>query len=139
MRSACWRILDHLVLPDRTTSAMRRACRFCWYLMRRSVVKSTSKPASSAASNNAPLLSVSQPLDCAVWIVCADSARVSPFGVPWSKRTSTGRDVGTAQALSYELEDGRHLLARHVVLLDDFVDAQILEVLDDGSHRQTGT
>jgi hypothetical protein len=28
-----------------------------------------------------------------------------PFGVPWSKRMSTGGDVGSAQALSHELED----------------------------------
>jgi hypothetical protein len=98
--------------------------------MRRSVVSSISKPASSAASNNAPLLSVSQPLDCAVWMVCTDSARASPFGVPWSKRTSTGGDVGSAQALRDELEDGRHLLARHVVLLDDLVKTEILEVLE---------
>ena len=50
---------------------------------RRSVVSSNSNPASSAAFNSAPLLSVSQPLDCAVWTVCAeDRARASPFGVP---------------------------------------------------------
>jgi hypothetical protein len=68
--------------------------------MRRSVVSSTSNPAVSAAVKSAPLLSVSQPLDCAVWTVCPDNARTSPFGVPWSKRMSTGGDVGSAQALS---------------------------------------
>ena len=45
---------------------------------------------STSAFRRAPLLSVSQPLDCAVWTVCPGSARISPFGVPWSKRMSTG-------------------------------------------------
>ena len=43
-----------------------------------------------------------------------DSARPSPFGVPWSNRTSTGGSVDREQTLSRELEDGRHLLARDV-------------------------
>ncbi len=34
---------------------------------------------------------------------------------------STGGDVGSAQALSHELEDGGYLLARHVELLDDLL------------------
>src|SRR5438045_4168987 len=103
--------------------------------MRRSVVSSSSNPASSAAFKSAPLLSVSQPLACAVWIVCLDNARASPFGVPWSKRTSTGVDSSSAQALSHELKDSRHLLTRHVELLDDLVDAEVLEVLDYRGHR----
>ena len=82
--------------------------------------------ASSAAFNSAPLFSVSQPLDCAVWTVCPGSARAGPFGVPRSKRTSTGGNDGSAKALSDELEDGHHLFARHVELVDDLVDAQIL-------------
>ena len=49
----------------------------------------------------------------------------------WSKRMSTGGDVGSAQALSHELKDSGYLFARHVELLDDLVDAEILEVLDD--------
>ncbi len=81
-----------------TTRAMRRALRSCWWRIRRSVVSSNSKPASSAASNRAPLLSVSQPFDCAVWTMCADNARASPFGVPWSKRMSTG-GTGSARRL----------------------------------------
>src|SRR5918993_3330859 len=84
----------------------------------------------------APLLSVSRPLACAVWTVCPGSARVSPFGVPWSKRTSTGRNGFGAQALSYEFEHGGDLLARHVELLHDLLDAEVLEVLDDGGDRQ---
>jgi hypothetical protein len=44
---------------------------------------------------------------------------------------STGGDVGSAQALSDEVEDSGYLFARHVELLDDLVDAEILEVLDD--------
>ena len=51
---------------------------------------------------------------------------------------STGGDVGSAQALSHELEDSGYLFARHLELLDDLVDAEILEVLDDRSHGQTG-
>jgi hypothetical protein len=35
----------------------------------------------------------------------------------------------TAQTLSHELEDSGDLFARHVELLDDLVDAEILEVL----------
>ena len=91
--------------------------------MRRSVVSGISNPAVSAAVKSAPLLSVSQPLDCAVWPVCPDNARTSPFGVPWSKRMSTGGDVGSAQALSHQREDSGYLFARHVELLDDLVDA----------------
>jgi hypothetical protein len=34
---------------------------------------------------------------------------------------STGGDVGSAQALSHELEDSGYLFARHVELLDDLV------------------
>ncbi len=71
---------------------------------------------------------------CAVWMVCPDNARASPFGVPWSNRTSTGRDRVGAQGLSHELEHGGHLLARDVELLDDVVDA---EILDDGGYGQT--
>ena len=74
--------------------------------MRRSVVSSNSNPAASAAFKSAPLLSVSQPFDCAVETVCPDNARASPFGVPWSKRTSTGGDGGAAQTLCDEVEDG---------------------------------
>ena len=44
---------------------------------------------------------------------------------------SAGRDVGSAQALSHELEDSSHLFARYVELLDDLVDAEFFEVLDD--------
>src|SRR5262245_51777303 len=138
MRSACCRTWDHLVLPVRTTRAMRRSCRFCWYRMRRSVVSSSSKHASSGTSNNAPLLSVSQPLDCAVWIVCVESARASPFGVPWSKRTTTGRNRFGAQAVGYEVEHGCDLLAGHVELLHDLLDTEVLEVLDHGGHGQAG-
>ena len=54
-------------------------------------------------------------------------------GVPWSKRTRTGRDCSSVQALSHELQDSRHLLPRHVKLPDDLVGLEILEVLDLGS------
>jgi hypothetical protein len=70
--------------------------------------------------------------------VCPDNARASLFGVPWSKRMSTGDGI-RSKALSHELEHGRHLLARYVELLDDLIDAEILEVLDDRGHRQAGT
>src|SRR6516225_6298088 len=105
--------------------------------MRRSVVSSRSKPASSAAFNNSPLLSASQPRDSAVWTVCPTSVRASPFGVPWSNRTSTGRDFGT-QTFGDEFENGLYLFARHVELLDDLVDAEVLEILNDGGDGQAG-
>jgi len=44
------------LVPGRTTKAMRRSCRFCWWRMRRSVVSSRSNPAASAAFRSAPLL-----------------------------------------------------------------------------------
>ena len=61
-----------------------------------------------------------------------------PFGVPWSKRTSTGWSVCQARALRHELENRCHLLACHVELFDDLVNAEILEVFDDRSGRQPG-
>ena len=78
----CLETRDHLVLPVRTTRAMRRTRRFCWWRIRRSVVSTSSNPAPSAALKSSPLLSVSQPLLCAVWTMCPDNARASPFGVP---------------------------------------------------------
>ena len=75
-------------------------------------------------------------MNCAVWIVCPESAPASPFGVPWSKRTSTSGDGGIAQTLSQELQDGLHLFARHVELLDDLVNAEIFTVLDDSGDWQ---
>ena len=42
-----------------------------------------------------------------------------------------------AEVLSDEVENGRHLLARDVELLDDLVDAEVLEVLDDRGYGQT--
>jgi hypothetical protein len=87
---------------------------------------------------SAPLLSVFLPFDCAVETVCPDNAWASPFGSPWSKRMSTGGNVGSSQGLSYELEDSGYLLARHVELLDDLVNAEVLEVLNDRGHGQAG-
>ena len=46
-----------------------------------------------------------------------------------------GHGVGT-EALGYEVENGRYLLACDVELLDDLVDAQVLEVLNDRGNRQ---
>src|SRR5258708_30751684 len=104
--------------------------------MRRWVVSSSSTPASSAAFKSAPLLSVSQPLACAVWTACPDNAPASPFGVPWSTRMSTGRAGIRAKALSHKLEHVHHLLARSVELLDDLVYAETLEPLDDRRPAQ---
>jgi len=73
-----------------------------------------------------------------VWTACPDNAPASPFGVPWSKRMSTGRDGVCAKAFSHKLEHGHHLLARYVELLDDLVDAEILEVLNDPWQRADG-
>ena len=50
---------------------------------------------------------------------------------------STGGDVGSAQAQSHKREDSGYLFARHVELLDDLVDAEILEVFDDRGYGQT--
>jgi hypothetical protein len=76
----------------------------------------------------------------AVWGCCRRKRAFAlvRFGVPWSKRISTGSDGVRAKALSYELKDVHHPLARHVELLDDLVDAEILEVLDDCGHGQPG-
>jgi hypothetical protein len=73
------------------------------------VVSKKSKPASSAALSSAPLLRVFQPRDRAVCTMCPGSTWARPFGVPWSNSTNTGGGVGT-EALSHELEDGRHLI-----------------------------
>ncbi len=48
-------------------------------------------------------------------------------------------DGVSAEALGYEVLNGRHLLARDVELLDDLVNAQIVEVLHYRRHRQTRT
>ena len=92
--------------------------------------------ATAATFKSAPLLSVSRPLACAVWMAWPDNARASPFGVPWSNRTSIGGDCLGAQALSHELEHGGDLLTRDVELLDNLVDAEILEILDDSCYGQ---
>jgi hypothetical protein len=98
------------------------------------VASSSSKLASSAAFKSAPLLSVYQPLACAVSTVCPGSARINPLGVPWSKRTRTGWNRLSAEAQRHEVEYCRDLLARHVELLDNLVDAEILKILDDRGH-----
>src|SRR6185503_12745074 len=64
---------------------------------------------------------------------CANGVRIAR-----SKRMSTGRDGIGPQALSHELEHGVDLLARHVELLHDFIDTEVLEVLDDRRNGQTG-
>ena len=43
---------------------------------------------------------------------------------------SNGGDGVGAKALAYEVGNGRHLLARDVELLNDLVNAQVLEVLE---------
>ena len=56
-RTACACVAGRrpFLVPGRTTKAMRRSCRFCWWRMRRSVVSSRSNPAASAF-RSAPLL-----------------------------------------------------------------------------------
>ena len=49
---------------------------------------------------------------------------------------STGWNRLSAEALRHEVEHCSDLLARHVELLDNLVDAEILEVLDDRGHGQ---
>jgi hypothetical protein len=68
-----------------------------------------------------------------------DHARASPFGVPWSQRTSTGWNVRSAQDPSHGLEHRRPVLACHVELLGHLVDAEVLEVLDERGPRQART
>jgi hypothetical protein len=50
---------------------------------------------------------------------------------------STGWNRLSAEALRHEVEHCRDLLARHVELLDDLVDAEVLKVLDDRGYPQT--
>ena len=84
--------------------------------------------ASSAAFSNAPLFSVSHPLDWAVMIACPVSARARPFGVPWSHRMLIERRGGllrsrNPEALGHKIKDRRDLLPRHVKLFNHFLDA----------------
>jgi hypothetical protein len=65
-------------------------------------------------------------------MVCPGNAWIRPFGVPWSKRMSTGRNRVSSEAVCNEFEYGRDLLPRHVELLHDLLDASVLQVLDDG-------
>src|SRR5882762_8163084 len=51
---------------------------------------------------------------------------------------STGWNRLSAETLRHELEHGRDLLARHVELLHNLLDAEVFEVLDDSGHGQTG-
>lgn len=59
-------------------------------------------------------------------------------GVPWSKRMRTGRDGLGSEALRDELEHGRDLLARHLELLHDLINAEVLEAFDDRGHGKSG-
>jgi hypothetical protein len=58
---------------------------------------------------------------------CPGNARIRPFGAPWSKRMSTGGNGVTSEALGDEFEYGRDLLACHVELFHDFLDAEVLQ------------
>jgi hypothetical protein len=49
---------------------------------------------------------------------------------------STGGGGFNAQALSDEVEHSSDLLARHVELLHDLLDAEIFEILDDRGNGQ---
>jgi hypothetical protein len=68
--------------------------------------------------------------------VCPGSVWINPLGVPWSKRMSTGWNRLSAETLRHEVEHCGDLLAPHVELLDNLVDAEILEVLDHRGHGQ---
>jgi len=56
-----WRAEFAASLGMRTTTAMRRDARFCWYRRLESVVTKTSRLSFSAASNKSPFLSFAQP------------------------------------------------------------------------------
>src|SRR5208282_2191129 len=94
--------------------------------------------------SKAPLLNLSHSLDWAVITVCSGSARISPRGVPWSKRMSINRrgllpvGYGSFQALGYKVEDGVDLFPRHVELLHHFVNAQVFKVLNNRGNGQAG-
>ena len=85
----------HRPLP-RPTIAILRPVRFCWYRMFRSVVRSTSKPAASAASSSSPFRRASHPRDRASSTAWSGRAPATPRGVPLSKRTRIHRpDTGS--------------------------------------------
>ena len=132
------RTLDYLVLPARTTRAMRRArvllvpdaavgraqqhepCRF------------------RGVQERAILLSVSQLLglrrvDC---VPGTQRPPASPFGVPWLKRMSTVGTGPARSALRHKLEHGQHLVARTSNCSMTSSMLQILEVLDHRGHGQ---
>ena len=46
--------------------------------------------------------------------------------------------VSAAYALSDEIQHGCYLVARHIELLHDVVDAEIFDILDDGGDGQPG-
>jgi hypothetical protein len=52
-------------------------------------------------------------------MVCLGNARIRPFGVPWSKRMSTGGTGVSSEALGDEFEYGGDLLACHIELRFD--------------------
>ena len=62
----------------------------------------------------------------------AGYARPAP---PSVRGTSSSWVSFGAQTLGHELQDGGHLLARHVELLHDLVDAEILDILDYSGYR----
>ena len=89
VRAPGWLVSRRRRTPPRgqADSLSGRALRFCRWRMRRSVVSSNSKPATSAASNSAPLLSLSQPFDCAD----GRCALTTPAQVPSACRGQRGR------------------------------------------------
>jgi hypothetical protein len=88
-------------------------------------------------------VSRSQPRAFAAITVRPGSSLARPRGVPWSKRMSIdGRRRGGGnwirlEALSYKLEYGFDLLAGHVELVHDFLNAHVFEVLEDGGDWHT--
>ena len=72
-----------------TTIAIRRDCKFCWYLRLPSVVTKISKLSLSAASSNSPFFSVDQPRSKAVVTSCCVKNCRNGAGEPWSNSTRT--------------------------------------------------
>ncbi len=122
----------------RTTTEIRRARRFCWYLRFVSVVTNMAKPADSAATSNSPFFSIDQPRSNTVDTSCCVRNRRNGTGVPWSKEYAhSGSGQAAARCV---FEHGTRLLQGHAGKpLDELRDlGAILEILEkrrDGHSR----
>src|SRR5215472_16998857 len=109
-----------------------------------SAVRSTSKPALSAAASKSPLLSVSHPRSLAFVTMWSGKDRAMPFGVTWSKRMSIHGRIGRGrdrriEAASGERKHGVDLFPRDVELLNDLVyRGSGFKVVEHSGHGHAG-